>query len=299
MTGADPRHRDLVRRDRRRARHRATATSSRRSSPRRPSCTPATAASCPESPRGGTSSWSRPSSARRSTTAGVALDDVDRIAVTQGPGLVGALLVGLSAAKAIAWARGLPLVPSTTCTGTSRRCTSADGPVEPPFVCLLASGGHTLLLAVREPRDVRAASARRSTTRPARRSTRARGCSASAIRVVRRSTGWRARGDAERVRVPGGARAGARLLVLGAQDGAALRRPRPRRGRARAAPGRPGRVLPARHRARARRARRAAAEQTGSSASRSSGVSRRTPSCARRCPTRPSRRSRSAPTTPR
>ena len=55
--------------------------------------------------------------------AGASLDEIDTVAVTVGPGLIGALLVGLSAAKAIAWARGLPLVPSTTCTGTSPRST--------------------------------------------------------------------------------------------------------------------------------------------------------------------------------
>ena len=78
------------------------------------------------------------------------LDDVASIAVTQGPGLVGALLVGLSAAKAIAWARGLPLVPVDHLHGHVASLYLGDDPVEPPFLCLLASGGHTLLLDVRE-----------------------------------------------------------------------------------------------------------------------------------------------------
>jgi N6-L-threonylcarbamoyladenine synthase len=78
------------------------------------------------------------------------LDAVERIAVTQGPGLVGALLVGLSAAKAIAWARGLPLVPVDHLEGHLASLYLEPGPLEPPFTCLLASGGHTLLLAVRE-----------------------------------------------------------------------------------------------------------------------------------------------------
>ena len=82
--------------------------------------------------------------------AGHTLDDVDRVAVTQGPGLVGALLVGLSAAKAIAWSRGLPLVPVDHLDGHVASLYLGDDPVEPPFLCLLASGGHTLLLAVRE-----------------------------------------------------------------------------------------------------------------------------------------------------
>ena len=82
--------------------------------------------------------------------AGLGLADVDRIGVTQGPGLVGALLVGLSAAKAIAWARGLPLVPVDHLQGHVATLYLAPDPYEPPFTCLLASGGHTLLLAVRD-----------------------------------------------------------------------------------------------------------------------------------------------------
>jgi len=78
------------------------------------------------------------------------LDGVDEVAVTQGPGLVGALLVGISAAKAIAWSRGLPLVPVDHLEGHVASLYLGPEPVEPPFLCLLASGGHTLLLAVRE-----------------------------------------------------------------------------------------------------------------------------------------------------
>ncbi len=83
-------------------------------------------------------------------SAGRSLDEVDQVAVTQGPGLVGALLVGLSAAKAIAWARRLPLVPVDHLEGHLASLYLEPSPVEPPFTCLLASGGHTLLLAVRE-----------------------------------------------------------------------------------------------------------------------------------------------------
>jgi N6-L-threonylcarbamoyladenine synthase len=106
--------------------------------------------------------------------AGADLGDVDRVGVTQGPGLVGALLVGVSAAKALAWARRLPLVPVNHLHGHvaslflavgPERPVRASGPVEgvrgnrevppagtadPPFLCLLASGGHTLLLDVRD-----------------------------------------------------------------------------------------------------------------------------------------------------
>ncbi|HSL64029.1 MAG TPA: tRNA (adenosine(37)-N6)-threonylcarbamoyltransferase complex transferase subunit TsaD [Gaiellaceae bacterium] len=82
--------------------------------------------------------------------AAASLDDVDRVAVTRGPGLIGALLVGLSAAKALAWARGLPLVPVDHLEGHVASLYLRPDPVEPPFVCLLASGGHTMLLDVRE-----------------------------------------------------------------------------------------------------------------------------------------------------
>jgi tRNA N6-adenosine threonylcarbamoyltransferase len=78
------------------------------------------------------------------------LDQVGRVAVTQGPGLVGALLVGLSAAKAIAWAGRRPLVPVDHLEGHVATLYLEPDPLDPPFLCLLASGGHTLLLAVRE-----------------------------------------------------------------------------------------------------------------------------------------------------
>jgi N6-L-threonylcarbamoyladenine synthase len=82
--------------------------------------------------------------------AGAALDDVDAVAVTRGPGLIGALLVGLSAAKALAWSRRLPLVPVDHLQGHVSSLFLEPDAVDPPFVCLLASGGHTLLLDVRD-----------------------------------------------------------------------------------------------------------------------------------------------------
>ncbi len=82
--------------------------------------------------------------------AGASLAEVDRVAVTQGPGLIGALLVGLSAAKALAWALRLPLVPVDHLHGHVASLFLGPDPVEPPFLCLLASGGHTLLLDVRD-----------------------------------------------------------------------------------------------------------------------------------------------------
>jgi N6-L-threonylcarbamoyladenine synthase len=78
------------------------------------------------------------------------LDDIELIGVTAGPGLIGALLVGLAAAKAIAWARRLPLVPVDHLRGHVASLYLEPDPAEPPFVCLLASGGHTMLLDVRE-----------------------------------------------------------------------------------------------------------------------------------------------------
>ncbi|HET7807975.1 MAG TPA: tRNA (adenosine(37)-N6)-threonylcarbamoyltransferase complex transferase subunit TsaD [Gaiellaceae bacterium] len=82
--------------------------------------------------------------------ADAALDDVDAVAVTQGPGLIGALLVGLSAAKALAWGRGLPLAPVNHLHGHVASLYLEPDPLEPPFLCLLASGGHTLLVDVPE-----------------------------------------------------------------------------------------------------------------------------------------------------
>ena len=81
--------------------------------------------------------------------AGETLDAIDRIAVTQGPGLIGALLVGIATAKAIAWSRHLPLVPVDHLDGHVASLYLEPHAIEPPFLCLLASGGHTLLIDVR------------------------------------------------------------------------------------------------------------------------------------------------------
>jgi N6-L-threonylcarbamoyladenine synthase len=81
--------------------------------------------------------------------AGSSLDDLDAVAVTTGPGLIGALLVGLAAAKGIAWGRGLPLRPVNHLHGHVASLYLQPQELEPPFTCLLASGGHTLLLDVR------------------------------------------------------------------------------------------------------------------------------------------------------
>jgi N6-L-threonylcarbamoyladenine synthase len=80
------------------------------------------------------------------------LGDVELIGVTTGPGLIGALLVGVAAAKAIAWARRLPLAPVDHLHGHVASLYLEPDPLEPPFLCLLASGGHTLLLDVQDRR---------------------------------------------------------------------------------------------------------------------------------------------------
>jgi N6-L-threonylcarbamoyladenine synthase len=101
---------------------------------------------------------------RALAAAGATLEDVELVAATQGPGLIGALLVGLSTAKALASARELPFAPVDHLQGHVaanflRGATGAAGtlpdahpaePFEPPFLCLIASGGHTLLTHVRE-----------------------------------------------------------------------------------------------------------------------------------------------------
>jgi N6-L-threonylcarbamoyladenine synthase len=85
--------------------------------------------------------------------AGATLDDIDLVAVTQGPGLVGALLVGVATAKGLAAARGLPLAPVDHLQGhvaANFLRFGAEPVMEPPFVCLIASGGHTLLARVED-----------------------------------------------------------------------------------------------------------------------------------------------------
>ena len=79
--------------------------------------------------------------------AGASLDDAELIAVTQGPGLVGALLIGVATAKGLAASRRLPLAAVDHLQGHVAANFLEEG-FEPPFICLLASGGHTLLARV-------------------------------------------------------------------------------------------------------------------------------------------------------
>jgi N6-L-threonylcarbamoyladenine synthase len=80
--------------------------------------------------------------------AGVELTDVEALAVTRGPGLIGALLVGVSTAKALAAASHKPLIGVDHLHGHVAANFLDPDPLEPPFLCLIASGGHTLLAGV-------------------------------------------------------------------------------------------------------------------------------------------------------
>ena len=84
------------------------------------------------------------------TEANVILDDLDAIGVTYGPGLVGALLVGVAEAKAIAYAKKLPLVGVHHIEGHISANYIENKELEPPFICLVVSGGHTHLVCVKD-----------------------------------------------------------------------------------------------------------------------------------------------------
>jgi len=79
------------------------------------------------------------------------LDGIETVAVTTGPGLIGALLVGLSSAKAIAASRRLPLAPVDHLHGHVTASMLEDDAIEPPYLSLVASGGHTFLAGVDDP----------------------------------------------------------------------------------------------------------------------------------------------------
>ena len=81
---------------------------------------------------------------------GIRLEDVDLVTATVGPGLVGALLVGLAAAKAVALARYVPFVGVNHLEGHIWANFLNDGPPHPPYVCLVVSGGHTMLVHMPE-----------------------------------------------------------------------------------------------------------------------------------------------------
>ena len=82
--------------------------------------------------------------------AGLSWKDVDAIAVTQGPGLVGALLVGVAAAKAAAWALGKPLIAVNHMEGHIFANLLQHPDLEPPFLSLVVSGGHTMIVVIED-----------------------------------------------------------------------------------------------------------------------------------------------------
>ena len=86
--------------------------------------------------------------------AEVSLDEVSSVAVTVRPGLIGALLVGVAAAKGLAFARTLPLVPVNHLEGHVAAAYLTEPQLEPPFVALIASGGHTALYSVERDRKM-------------------------------------------------------------------------------------------------------------------------------------------------
>ena len=190
-----PRHRDVVRRDGGRGRRSAAPTCCRRSCRARSTCTPASAASCPRSPAGPTSSCSRRWSPEALVEAGVERRRAStRWPPRSGPGLVGALLVGVSAAKALALVWDVPFVAREPPRGAPLRGVPRGA--RPRAAARRAAG-------VGRPHDARAdggprrstgCSARPSTTPPARRSTRSPATSASATRAARPSTGSAHRG---------------------------------------------------------------------------------------------------------
>jgi N6-L-threonylcarbamoyladenine synthase len=89
------------------------------------------------------------------SAAGITLDDAGALAVTQGPGLVGSLLVGVAFAKALAWSRGLPIIPVHHLAGHIESLTLAHGELPLPAAVLVVSGGHTSLYLVSAPGEYR------------------------------------------------------------------------------------------------------------------------------------------------
>ncbi|MEO7272950.1 MAG: tRNA (adenosine(37)-N6)-threonylcarbamoyltransferase complex transferase subunit TsaD [Vicinamibacterales bacterium] len=88
-------------------------------------------------------------------TAGLSQSEVGAVAVTQGPGLVGSLLVGVAFAKAFAWARGIPVIPVHHLAGHIESLVLAHGELPLPAAVLVVSGGHTSLYLITEPGSYR------------------------------------------------------------------------------------------------------------------------------------------------
>ena len=121
--------------------------------------------------------------------SGKKLNEMTAIAVTYGPGLVGALLVGVSAAKAISFATGIPLVGVHHIEGHISANYIENKDLEPPFICLVVSGGHSHLVVVKDYGEYEI-SEERGVVRQERHLTRWRVPLDWAIREVRRLTRW-------------------------------------------------------------------------------------------------------------
>ena len=181
------------RRDRRRRPGRGR--SARTSSPRRRRSIASGAASCRSWRRASTCATSAASSSARSSRRRVGWTDLGAVAVTQGPGLVGSLLVGVAFAKALAWSRGIPLVPVHHLAGHIESLVLAHGELPLPAAVLVVSGGHTSLYLIREPGALPAD--RPDAGRCGGRGVRQGGEAARARLSGRpgRSIGWRATGN--------------------------------------------------------------------------------------------------------
>ena len=205
---ADPRHRNLLRRNRRPPSSRKPATprargrSGRTSSRRRWRFIASGAASCRSSRRASTSATSAASSSARSTMRGAGWSDLGAVAVTQGPGLVGSLLVGVVVREGRRRRRG-PAARRGASSGRPHRIARAA-----ERRAAAAGGRARRLRRPHEPVSRRdagalpAARAARATMRRARRTTRSRSCSASAIPAGRWSIGWRASGNDRAIALP-------------------------------------------------------------------------------------------------
>ena len=152
------------------------------------------------------------------TRAGTAPEDLSAVAATIGPGLVGSLLVGVSAAKAYAWSWGLPFVGVNHMEGHLHAAFLEDPALSLPTVVLLVSGGHTMLICMQAP-DVRPENGNRPSAAPyveyrllgqtlddaaGRHSTKWPAFLASGTRAARYRDGWPARGTPDAIAFPRG-----------------------------------------------------------------------------------------------
>ena len=228
MTRAHPGHRDLLRRDGRGRGGGRPRASSPASSPPRPRCTRPSGAWCRSWPRGTTWRTSARSSPGHGGRRRVVLRRSDAVAVTQGPGLIGSLLVGVQAAKGIAFVHGKPLVPVHHIAGHIEAPFLAHGEIPLPALALVVSGGHTSLFEVP---GARATTGLRGRTRDdaAGRGLRQgrQAARAWAIRAARSIDRLAAGRQRPRGGVHGGPDQGRqrRLLLQRHQDGGALPRP--------------------------------------------------------------------------